>query len=140
MIPLIIITLLVVLFIWQSILLRKNIIAIKGFELLLTTFIEINQQFYEGQKNIAKKDKEIIDALVRQSAEFSIMNKYSKQIETGLKSLNESNKNLKETNKEIKLTSDELLISKDLASSLAQVSNNIKVLDKIVIDLLKRRK
>ena len=131
----IIITILIGLLIWQMLLIKKHKVSIEGFELLLTSFIEVNQQFYEGQKNVAKKDKEILDGLVRQTAELSILRKYSTQIENGLRNTNDAIKNLKDTQKEIKATTEEMVVSKDLATALVNASNNIKLLDKLAVGL-----
>lgn len=109
--------------------------SIKGFGLLLEKFVEVNQEFYEEQKNIAKKDKEILDTLVKQTAEVSIIRKYSSQINMSTKSISDIIKSLKEAQKSISSISSELNVSKDIANSLANVSNNIKLLDKIVNEL-----
>jgi len=131
--------------IWQSILIKRHFTAIQGFELLLTKFIEVNQNFYEGQKSVAKKDKEMLEGLVKQTAEISIIRRYATQVHGSLNGLADISKSLKEIQKEIKTTSEELNVSKDVANSLATVSNNIRILDRVVnslrqsIDLLKRR-
>ena len=108
---------------------------IKGFGLLLEKFVETNQEFYEGQKNIAKKDREILDGVVKQTAELSILRRYSTQINLASKTLVETVKNLRESQKAIKEATEELTVSKSIAASLASVSNNIKILDKMVGEL-----
>ncbi|MFW6173250.1 MAG: hypothetical protein ACOC5T_05845 [Elusimicrobiota bacterium] len=140
------ISVLILILIGQFFLFRQLTTAVKGFELLLTQFIEVNQDFYEGQKNVVKKDKEILEAISKQSGELSIMRRYSTQINTSTRILSESIKSLKENEKLIKESSEELAVSKQIAIALATVSNNIKLLDKVVVDLkkatndLKRRK
>jgi len=104
---------------------------ITGLGHLLEKFVEINQEFYEGQKNIAKKDREILDGVVKQTAELSILRRYSTQINLASKTLTEIIKNLRESQKSIKEATEELTVSKSIASSLALVSNNIKILDKM---------
>lgn len=131
----ILMSILILLIIWISVLVRNLTNATKGFGLLLEKFVEVNQEFYESQKNIYKKDKEIFDGLIKQTAEISIIRKYSTQISLALKTISEVIKSLKETQKEIKVNSDELKVSKDIAGSLANVSNNIGLLDKIAVDL-----
>lgn len=132
--------------IWQTVIILKHKTAIKGFELLLTRFIEVNQEFYEGQKNIAKKEKEVFENLVKQTSEISIVRKYVNQLNLSNRNISETVKSLKEIQKNVKDSSDELVVSKDIATSLANVSNNIRLLDKIVnnlrasIDKLKRGK
>ena len=141
-----IIGLLTIFLIWTTILIRKQQIAVAGFELLLTKFIEINQSFYEGQKNIEKKDKEILDGLVKQTSELSILRKQSTQINTSTRMLSETIKSLKDQEQNTKAATDELTVSKDIANALSVVSNNIRLLDKIAVNLkqsvddLKRRK
>lgn len=132
--------------IWQTVIILKHKTAIKGFELLLTRFIEVNQEFYECQKNIAKKEKEVFENLVKQTSEISIVRKYVNQLNLSNRNISETVKSLKEIQKNVKDSSDELVVSKDIATSLANVSNNIRLLDKIVnnlrasIDKLKRGK
>lgn len=109
----------------------------KGFSLLLEKFVEVNQDFYESQKNIFKKDKEILDSVVKQTTELSILRKYANQITMALKNVNDTTKNLKEVHKEISSKTEELKTTKEIANSLTIVSNNIKILDKIVIELRK---
>lgn len=109
--------------------------SIKGFNLLLEKFVEINQEFYEGQKNIAKKDKEILDALIKQTVEVGIIRKYSSQINMATKGISDILKSLREAQKSISSISSELNVSKDIANSLAVVSNNIKLLDNIASEL-----
>lgn len=116
-------------------LLRNLAKLIAGFGLLLEKFVEINQEFYEGQKNIAKKDREILDGVVKQTAELSILRKYSTQINIASKALTETIKNLRESQKDIKIKTEELEVSSQIANSLATVSNNIKILDKVVTEL-----
>jgi len=141
----IIIVVLIGLFIWQTLLLKRHKTSIEGFEMLLTRFIEVNQEFYEGQKIVLKKDKEMIDGLIKQISEISILSRYSKQIESANRNTNEVIKNLKETQQEIKSVTEEMNVSKDIATSLVNVSSNIKLLDKFAIQLkdsidkLKRR-
>lgn len=128
--------LLVVLYaVWQTIILIKHSTAIEGFSLLLEKFIEVNQGFYENQKSVAKKDKEVLEGLSKQTSELGILRRYNTQIGMSVRNLTESTKSLKETQRNIKETSDELKVSKDIASSLASVSNNIRLLDKIASDL-----
>lgn len=121
--------------VWQTSILVKHTTAIEGFSLLLEKFIEVNQGFYENQKSVAKKDKEVLEGLSKQTSELSILRKYNTQIGMSVRNLTESTKSLKETQRNIKETSDELNVSKDIASSLANVSNNIRLLDKIAADL-----
>jgi len=116
-------------------LLRQFSNLIKGFTLLIEKFVEINQEFYEGQKNIAKKDREILDGVVKQTAELSILRRYSTQINIATKTIVETIKNLRESQRDIKTVTEELEVSKQIASSLATVSNNIKILDKTVNEL-----
>jgi len=130
-----IIVVLIVLLIWQSVILKKQSTAVSGFELLLTRFIEINQEFYEGQKNIAKKDKEIFENLIKQTSEMSTLRRYSTQIGTGVRNTTEAVKLLKESQRDIKTSSDELKVSKDIANALGTISNNIKILDKVAMNL-----
>lgn len=140
------IIILILITIWQTTLLIKQNTSVKAFDLLLEKFIEVNQQFYEGQKNVVKKDKEMIEGLMKQISEVSILRKYSNQINMNIKNMSESVKTLKESQKTIKDSTSELSVSKDIASALATVSNNIKLLDKVVnslkqsINELKRRK
>jgi len=142
----ILIGILIALIIWITVLIVKIKTSISGFEILLTKFIEVNQEFYEGQKLVHKKDKDLFDGLIKQTTEINIIRKYSTQITLALRNVSEVIKSLKETQKEISTTSDELKTSKEIANSLAIVSNNIKILDKIVSNLqneineLKRRK
>ena len=131
------ITLLILGFMTQYLLARKFILVTKGFELLLTKFIEVNQEFYDEQKKVSKKDKELLEALVKQNSELSIMRRYSTQINNNTRSLSESVKALKESQKEIKDSVEELKVSKQIANSLAVVSGNIKLLDKVALDLKK---
>lgn len=140
------IAIIIIVLVSQFFLFRKFFRSLAGFELLLTKFIEFNQNFYEGQKGIVKKDKEIIETLMKQTSELSILRRYSTQINTSIRNLHEAEKNIKDNQKEIKDTVEELNVSKQIAISLASVSGNIKLLDKIVMDLkksiedLKRRK
>lgn len=126
---------LAVLIVGLFLLLRQLSNLIKGFTHLLETFVEVNQEFYEGQKNITKKDKEIIDGVIKQTAELSILRRYSTQISLATKTIVETIKNLRESQKDIKTATEELGVSKQIANSLATVSNNIKILDKTVADL-----
>jgi len=116
-------------------LLRQLANLIKGLTFLIEQFVEVNQEFYEGQKNIAKKDREILDGVVKQTAELSILRRYSTQISLATKTMTETTKNLRESQKDIKTATEELNVSKQIATSLATVSNNIKILDKTVLDL-----
>jgi len=116
-------------------LLRQLSTIIKGFSLLLEKFVEVNQEFYEGQKNIAKKDKEIFNEVVKQTAELSILKRYSTQINLSIKNITETIKNLRESQKDIKTVTEELEVNKQVAISLATVSNNIKILDKTATEL-----
>jgi len=140
------ISLLILILVGQYFLFQKLVVAVKGFELLLTQFVEVNQEFYEGQKTVAKKDKELLEGLVKQNGELTVMRRYSTQISNSVRSLTESVKAIREEQKEIKDTAEELRVSKQIANSLATVSGNIKLLDKVVGDLrksineLKRRK
>lgn len=120
---------------FMAYLIRSLILGLKGFELLLEKFVEINQEFYEGQKNVIKKDKEVVEAMVKQTTELGIVRKYVNQISNPLKNITESTRILKECQREIKSSCEELNVSKSIAQSLAQVSNNIGILDKIVNDL-----
>jgi predicted nucleic acid-binding Zn-ribbon protein len=131
------ITLIIFSLLGQYILFQKFFLGLKGFEILMTQFIEVNQSFYEGQKNITKKDKELFEALIKQNSELSVLRRHSTQINSSVRSLNDSIKNLKEQQKEIKDTNEELNVSKQIAASLATVSSNIKLLDKVVMDLKK---
>lgn len=121
--------------VWQTAILVKHTTAIEGFSLLLEKFIEVNQGFYENQKSVAKKDKEVLEGLSKQTSELSILRRYNTQIGMSVRNLTESTKSLKETQKNTKETSEELKVSKDIASSLASVSNNIRLLDKIASEL-----
>ena len=116
-------------------LLRQLSTIIKGFSLLLEKFVEVNQEFYEGQKNIAKKDKEIFNEVVKQTAELSILKRYSTQINLSIKNITETIKNHRESQKDIKTVTEELEVNKQVAISLATVSNNIKILDKTATEL-----
>jgi hypothetical protein len=130
------ITIILVLLVLSLFFLLRNLSKlITGFGLLLEKFVEINQEFYEGQKNIAKKDREILDGVVKQTAELSIIRRYSTQISIASNTITETIKNLRESQKSIKETSEELKVSKTIATSLASVSNNIKILDSVVKDL-----
>ena len=132
--------------IWQVFILRRQLITHEGFELLLTKFIEVNQEFYEGQKLVAKKDKDVLDELFKMTAELNILKKYSKQTDINLNKISDAINSLKEIETKLQSDIDELVISKDIANALATVSGNIKVLDSIVgqlrktIEDLKRRK
>lgn len=121
--------------VWQTSILMKYTSSIDGFGLLLEKFIEVNQSFYENQKSVTKKDKEVLDGLSKQTSELSILRKYNTQIGMSVRNLTESTKSLKETQRNIKEISEELKVSKDIANSLASVSNNIILLNKIVINL-----
>jgi len=131
------IALLVLGLVGQYLLIRKFLLGLAGFELLLAKFVEVNQDFYEGQKTVAKKDKELLEGLVKQNGELGVLRRQATQISNGSRSLAESVKNFKEQQKEIKDVVDELKVSKQIASALATVSNNIKLLDKIAVDLKK---
>lgn len=137
MITWVFISIIIAVIIVQLILFKKMDTNIAGFELLLTKFIEVNQEFYEGQKTVVKKDKELIDVLTKQYGEISVIRRYSTQINTSVRTLSESIKSLKENEKTIKEATDELGVSKQIATSLATVSGNIKLLDKIAMDLKK---
>jgi len=132
--------------IWQAFMLRRQLLTLEGFELLLTKFVEVNQEFYEGQKLVAKKDKEVLDELFKMTAELNILKRYSKQTNINLNKSSDAIKSLKEIETKLQSDIDELVISKDIANALATVSGNIKVLDSIVgqlrktIEDLKRRK
>ncbi len=119
----------------QFYLLRKQQKSVEGFDMLLTKFIESNQDFYESQKNIHKKDKEIFDSIIKQTAELSSMRKHNNLIQIGLKNMTDAIKLLKESQKDIKLVSDELKSNSNLASSLSIISNNIKLLDKVISNM-----
>lgn len=131
----ILIIILTLLIIGLFFLLRQLANLIKGFNLLLEKFVEINQEFYEGQKNIAKKDKEILESVIKQTVELGVLRKYSTQINLAVKSITETIKNLRENQRDIKKVTEELTVSKSIAISLANVSNNIKILDRTVHEL-----
>ena len=135
MIQLILISLLTILILWISFLIIGVFKQIQGFDLLLEKFIEVNQTFYEGQRNIAKKDKEIFDSILKQTAELSIIRKYSSQLNITLKNITEILKSLKDTERQLKNNIENQETNKELAHSLSIVSNNIRILDKIAIDL-----
>lgn len=131
----IIVVILILLSIWQFINTRNQQLSIEGFELLLTKFIEWNQQFYDGQKTILKKDKEVMETFTKQTAELSIMRKYSSQINNAIRVLGETTKSIQTNTKESKETNEELQTSKEIANALASASNNIKILDKMAVTL-----
>jgi len=127
--------LLIILLIWISVLISNLKNGLQGFTFLLEKFTEINQPFYEDQKNIVKKEKENFESLIKLTSEIEILRRYSNQLSLSLRSLGEVAKTLKDIQKDIKSIADELVVSKDIAISLATVSNNIKLLDKIVEEL-----
>jgi len=129
------IIILAVLVISLFLLLRHFANLLKGLTLLIEKFVEFNQEFYEGQKNIAKKDKEIFEGVAKQTAELGILRRYSTQISLATKTITETVKNLRESQKDIKTATEELEVSKMIANSLATISNNIKILDKTVVEL-----
>ena len=116
---------------------RKIILIISGFELLITKFVEYNQEFYEGQKSIVKKDKELTEALVKQNGELSVMRRQATKIQNNTQAPSESVKSLKENEKSLKDTVDELVVSKQIANALAISSGNIKILDNLANEMKK---
>jgi len=120
---------------FQLYLLRKQQTSIEGFDMLLGKFIETNQQFYEGQKNISKKDKEIFDSILKQTSELSSIRKHNNLIQVSIKNITDTIRLLKDSQKDVKLVSDELKANSNLTSSLAIISNNIKLLDRVISNI-----
>lgn len=124
---------------FQFYLLRKQQLSIDGFDVLLGRFIETNQQFYDSQKNIIKQDKEIFEYIIKQSSEISSIRKHNSAIQLGIKNVTDTIRLLKDCQKDIKLVSDQLKSNSNLTSSLATISNNIKLLDRVISNINQKK-
>jgi mevalonate kinase len=131
------ILLILVILVSQIFIIKKLNQSISGFDLLLTKFIEVNQEFYEGQKKVAKKDNEVFEEIFKIMAEVGILRKQANQINTSNRNTNDIIKSLKEVDNKLNEFLEELIISKDLANALVNVSNNIKILDNVMGELKK---
>jgi Mg2+ and Co2+ transporter CorA len=119
---------------WISNIIKTLIDLYNKCEVLMDTFIEVNQNYYEMQSKIAKQ-------ITIQSSDLAndinALKKNTNSINNTGKSLAEITMALKDSNKATKQYSDELRVSKDIASNLATVSSNLKILDKVVSNLKK---
>jgi hypothetical protein len=125
------------LLVWLSFLISGMINGIKGFSVLLDKFIEVNQDYYKAQANLIKKEKDILDILTQETSDLNNQRKILNNYESIAKNLSEINKLFKENLKNFKESVDNIIIIDDIANNLSTVSNNFKILDKIILTLKK---
>jgi len=123
--------------IWVTFLVYMLVQGVNAFEMLLTRFIEVNQDFYESQEKILKRQNDLSKKLNNDLGDIAVIRRHANNIELVVKSLSEMHRAIKDTTKNTKSATDELRVSRDIASNLADVSKNIRILDRIAGSLKK---
>jgi len=109
--------------------------GIEVFEQMIGRFVEVNQDFYETQEKIIKKQNDVSKRLNDDLLDVAIIRRHTTALENATKNLADIAKVIRETTKTNKTATDELKVSRDIATNLAEVSKNIKILDRVAVSM-----